>query len=587
MLPNQTGHSDSFADLRDMRMIERIFPFLQWAKAYNRHLLVSDFSAGLTVAVMIIPQGLAYAMIVGLPPVYGLYASIFPALLYALLGTSRQLSVGPTAMDSLMVAAGISVLATQGTSEYIHLAIMLAFFMGLFQVLFGLLRMGFIANLLSRPVISGFTSAAAVIISLNQVKNLIGVEGKSSNQVLDILAGLIPWLPHTHWVTLAIGLMSIALIYFIRKWSVHAPGALIAVILGTALVYYFQLDQRGVAVVKDIPTGFPAFQLPMLDMATFLKLAPLAITLALVAFMETFSVARTMESKRKDHKVKPNQELIAMGASNIFGSFFQSFPVTGGFGRTAINFEAGGRTPVASLVSSGFVALILLFFTPLFFFLPKAILAAVILMSMVTLFDLLYARQLWHDSKWEFALLIGTFLVTLHFGMFIGIITGIVLSILLLLYRTGNPHIARLGRVNGHHEFRNIKRFKNLETWENLLILRIDAPLGFMNIQYVKDYIENAVQAEPKVEKVIIDASPVSHLDATAISGIRDIHDHLNGKNVKLIFCDLIGPVRDVMFHTGLIQMIGEEHVFIDLNDAVTNETNGSSHEIALQHGEL
>lgn len=566
----------------------RLFPVLTWLPAYNRNFLSADFSAGLTVAVMIIPQGLAYAMIAGLPPVYGLYASIFPTLMYALFGTSRQLSVGPTAMDSLMVAAGVSVLATQGTKEYIHLAIMLAFFMGVFQVVFGIFRMGFLANLLSKPVISGFTSAAAVIISLNQIKHLIGVEGESSNRIMDIFSSLIPALSQTHVLTFFIGVGAIALIYFFKKWSNQIPGALIAVVLGIVLVYYFRLDAQGVSIVKDIPTGFPSFQLPMLETDIFIRLAPLAITLALVAFVESYSVAKTIESKRKDHKVKPNQELIAIGASNIFGSFFQSFPVTGGFGRTAINFESGGQTPLASLISSGFVALILLFFTSLFFFLPKAILASVILISMVSLFDWRYAHQLWHDSKWEFLLLLGTFLVTLHFGMFTGILTGITLSILLLLLRTGNPHIAQLGRVKGYHEFRNIKRFKNLETWENLLIIRIDAPIGFMNIQFVKDYIENAIQADPKIEKVIIDGSPISHLDATAISGIRDLHDHLLKKKVKLIFCDLIGPVRDILFHTGLVTLIGEENLYLDLNEAVTESrgVDGQIHRIALQHND-
>lgn len=554
-----------------MNQIRKVFPILQWLPNYKRSDLNGDLFAGLTVGVMLIPQGMAYALIAGLPPVYGLYASIVPQIIYALLGTSRQLSVGPVAMDSLLVAAGVSVLAVEGTDSYIAYAILVAFFMGAFQLLLGTFRLGFITNLLSKPVISGFTSAAALIIGFNQLKYLLGTDISKSNRFYEVVINSIQKLDETHLPTLIIGILAILLIKGIKSINKNIPGALITVAVGTIIVYFLQLNIDGVSIVQDIPQGLPAPQLPVFSLDQLGQVLPLAFTISVIAFMEAFSIAKAVEAKRKDHKVIPNQELIGLGAANLIGSLFQAYPVTGGFSRTAVNHQAGANTPLASIVSAIIVALTLIFLTSLFYYLPHAILAAIIMVAVSNLFDWTYAKKLWNESRKEFLVLLFTFLVTLNIGMVIGIVTGIILSILLFLYRAAYPHIARLGRIKGHHEFRNITRFSNLETWEGLVIIRIDAPLSFINIQEIKDYILNTLVEEPGTREIIIDAGPVSHLDATAADGLQTLLDELNLKGVRLVLCDVIGPVRDTMKQTGLTKRIGKQNLFLSLSEALEN----------------
>lgn len=554
-----------------MNLIQRYFTILQWLPAYKKADLNGDLFAGLTVGVMLIPQGMAYALIAGLPPVYGLYASIVPQVIYALLGTSRQLSVAPVAMDSLLVAAGVSVLATEGSDDYIAFAILIAFFMGMFQLLLGIFRLGFITNLLSKPVISGFTSAAALIIAFNQLKYLLGTEIVKSNRFYEVVINSANQINETHIITLIIGVAAIIAIKTLKSINKNIPGSLIVVIVGTLIVYSLRLDKEGVSIVQHIPEGLPSFQLPNFSLGQFGKVLPLAFTISVVAFMEAFSVAKAVEAKRRDHKVIPNQELIGLGAANLIGSLFQAYPVTGGFSRTAVNHQAGANTPLSSMVSAFIVAITLIFLTSLFHFLPHAILAAIIMVAVSNLFDWAYAKKLWKESRKEFLVLIFTFLVTLNIGMVIGIVTGIILSILLFLYRAAYPHIARLGRIKGHHEFRNITRFSDLETWEGLVIIRIDAPLSFINIQEITDYIQRFLNEEPQTKEIIVDAGPVSHLDATAADGLHTMLEELNQKGVRLVFCDVIGPVRDTMKQTGLTKTIGKENLFLSLSEAVEN----------------
>ncbi|WP_420387444.1 SulP family inorganic anion transporter [Roseivirga sp.] len=550
--------------------MKQFLPILTWLPHYKKADLSGDLFAGLTVGIMLIPQGMAYALIAGLPPVYGLYASVVPQLIYALFGTSRQLSVAPVAMDSLLVATGVSVMATEGSEAYITYAIMLAFFMGVAQFILGVIRMGFITNLLAKPVISGFTSAAALIIGLNQLKYFLGISLEKSNQVYKIILSAAGQINQTHLLTLIIGIAGIALIKGAKKINNKIPGALIAVIIGVLAVTFFGLEGKGVSIVKEVPGGLPSMIIPDFSLETIQKLLPLSLTIAVVAFMEAFSVAKAIEAKRRDYKVIPNQELIALGAANIVGSLFQSYPVTGGFSRSAVNNQAGANTPLASIISAVLVALTLLFLTPLFYNLPHAMLAAIIMVAVAGLIDISYARELWRTNKIEFGLLMATFLVTLQFSMVPGIVTGIVLSILILLFKAANPHMAILGRVNGIDEYRNVKRFDNLETWPEVLVVRVDAPFAFVNIQTIKDKVMNEVyKRNGELRYVVLDAGSVAYIDATGVIGLRDLIESLNEKGITMLFAEVIGPVRDAFYRNGLISKEEGQVFFLTTNDAV------------------
>ena len=551
-------------------MIRRLFPILSWLPNYQKENLNGDVFAGLAVGVMLIPQGMAYAMVAGLPPVYGLYTAIFPQLIYAIMGTSRQLAVGPVAMDSLLVASGISLIATEGTAAYLSFAILLAFFVGMLQMLLGVAKMGFITNLLSKPVISGFTSAVAFIIALTQLKDLIGVELAKSNRTYEIVISAFENIGETHMLTLAIGVLGIVLIKLIKTWNKKTPGAFLALVLGIVAVYAFGLHNHGVSIVEDIPSGLPQFAIPDITLVNFKTLVPLAGTLAVISFIEAYSVGKAMETKAKNYKIVPNQELIALGASNMFGALFQSFPATAGFSRSAVNYESGAKTPLAGIISAGIVIMTLLFLTPLFYYLPKAILASIIMIAVVNLIEYSYLKYLWRTSKIEFALMLITFIVTFSFGMVEGIVTGVALSILLLLFKAANPHMAVLGRIKGFTEYRNQKRFKDLEIWDHLLIVRIDAPYAFVNIQTIKEWILSEVdKKEGKLSKVIIDAGPVAYIDATGVEGVRDLMESLNKKGIELIFSEVIGPVRDAFHKNNLFSAKASEVFFMTTDEAV------------------
>ncbi len=566
-----------------MKGIRKYFPILEWLPQYKKQQLQGDLFAGVTVGVMLIPQGMAYALIAGLPPVYGLYASLVPQVIYAILGTSRQLSVAPVAMDSLLVASGVAVLATEGTEAYIHFAILLAFFMGAFQFLLGGARLGFITNLLSRPVISGFTSAAALIIGMSQLKYLLGVDIVKSNRIYEIVANTASKLDQVNLVPLLVGVLGIILILAVKKVNKKIPGALIVVIIGTLASFGLNLEASGVSIVKEIPEGLPAFTLPDFELGKFGELIPLALTIAVVAFMEAYSVAKALEAKKRDHKVRPNQELIALGASNVIGSFFQAFPVTGGFSRSAVNHQVGANTLLSSIFSAVLIGLTLLFLTPLFYHLPHAILASIIMVAVIGLIDRKYARYLYQTDKVEFLLFLVTFLITLNLGMINGIISGIVFSILILLYKAAYPHVAILGKVKNSKEFRNIDRFDDLQQWENLLIMRVDAPYAFINIQTIKDRVlKEAEQRKGKLTHIILDASSVSHADATAIQEINALTLALKEMGIQLVFTSVIGPVRDAFYKNWSREGI-KGQMFLNTNVAVKALT-GQEVELLNEH---
>ena len=557
---------------------------MTWITDYKSVDLKSDLLAGITVAVLLIPQGMAYALIAGLPPIYGLYAALVPQIVYAVLGTSRQLAVGPVAMDSLLVAAGLGTLSIVDPSQYNQMAILLALLMGAIQFSLGLFKMGFIVYFLSKPVISGFTSAAAIIIGLSQIKHLIGIPISQSNKLHLFVASLINSEHAIHLPTLTIGIVSMLLIVLIKKWNAKIPSALIAVLIGSLWVYFSQQNQQGVAVVGDIPEGLPTFSLPIVDWLTVKQLFPIAFTIAIVAYMEAISVAKAIQGKHKSHELNPNQELLALGASNMIGSLFQSYPTTGGFSRTAVNKQAGAKTSFASLISALIVGITLSFLTHWFFYLPKAVLGAIIIVAVFNLIDLKYARRLYRSRKDEFALLILTFMLTLFVGISQGILFGIILSLLLLVYRTSKPHYAFLGRIGTTNYFKNIARFPDeVVLRDDLIILRFDAQLFFGNIQFFKQLVLNAVEKKQgKVKGFIINARAINYIDSTATEQLVQLIKKLQKNNIRVMIVGAIGPARDLIIKSKLIHVLKKENLFITSGDA-TDSFDGICKKTPLQ----
>jgi SulP family sulfate permease len=550
--------------------LRTFLPILDWLPKYKSTQLKGDLAAGLTVGVMLIPQGMAYAMIAGLPPIYGLYASTIPLILYAIFGTSRQLAVGPVAMVSLLTAAGIGVLAEGNMELYIVLAITLAFMVGAIQFLLGAFRLGFLVNFLSHPVISGFTSAAALIIGLSQLKHLLGVDIPRSHHVHEIVLNAIEQVGSINWATFAIGIGGIALIIGSKKISKAIPAQLVAVVVGILVVWGLGLTGQGVKIVGDVPSGLPSVSTPSFELGQLQSLLPIALTIALVSFMESIAVAKAIQAKHKNYKVIPNQELIALGIANIGGSFFQSYPTTGGFSRTAVNDQAGAKTGMASIISAVLIILTLLFLTSLFYYLPKAILASVIMVAVFGLIDYKEAIHLWKSNRTDFFMLIVTFIATLSLGIEQGIAVGVILSLVMVIYRTTRPHIAVLGKVPGSTYYRNLERFTEVEDRDDLLIIRFDAQLYFANTNFFKDTLEELSAKKGEALKyIIINAESINNLDSSAAHAVEEVVEDYKRLGITILFTGVKGPVRDAMSRAHLTEKIGEQNFFLSIQDAV------------------
>lgn len=548
---------------------KKYIPIAAWLPHYSKDQWKGDLSAGLTVGVMLIPQGMAYAMIAGLPPIYGLYASTIPILLYAIFGTSRQLAVGPVAMVSLLTAAGIGAMAEGGTETYIQLAITVAFLVGAMQFLLGLFRMGFIVNFLSHPVVSGFTSAAALIIGIGQLKHLMGVKLPESHHVHEILIAAFQNAGDTNLTALGIGLAGIAIILGIKRINKAIPGQLLAVIFGILTVWIFGLGEQ-IKIVGEVPGGLPSFSLPTFSLETWQALLPTVLTIALVSFMESIAVAKAIQAKHKNYKIDANQELIGLGLANLGGSFFQSFPTTGGFSRTAVNDQAGAKTGMASIISAGLIVLTLLFLTPLFYYLPNAILSSVIMVAVFGLIDFKEPLHLWHSNRTDFAMLIATFIATLSLGIEQGIAVGVVLSLVMLIYRTTRPHVAVLGRIPGTGIYRNIERFEKAEQRADVLVLRFDAQLYFANINYFRDTVDEwAAKKNGNLRLVVINGESINYADSSAIHALHDIVEEYRKLGADWYFAGVKGPVRDAFAKSGLMKYIGEDNFYLTVQEAV------------------
>ncbi len=551
--------------------MQRYFPVLDWLSRYTKADFPRDLGAGLSVGILLVPQGMAYAMIAGLPPVYGLYASLFPLLVYAFFGTSRHLGIGPVAMDSLLVAAGLGILGASGPEEYILLAIALAFFVGSIQFVLGLLRMGFLVNFLSRPVISGFISAAALIIVLSQLKHLFGTNIPESNRIYELIINAFKALPDVQLFDFLIGFVGILIIVLMRRWIPRFPGILLVVVLGILSAFVFDLEARGVRLVGAIPMGLPSFSVPDLNVDLVVKLWPIALTLAMIGYLEAISIGKGIEDKSNEDRLDANQELRALGLSNMFGSFFQSYPVTASFSRSALLYDSGARSNLSGLISGAVVVVTLLFLTPVFYYLPKAVLASIIMVTVFRLIDVAYARSLWFRRRDEFFILLGTFLLTLFIGITEGILIGVLLSLLLMLHRTSNPHFAVLENIKGTDYYRNVDRFsEDQHVRADLLIVRFDDQLYFGNCSFFKKQLfKYAKEKGPALKAVILNAEPINYIDSTAAKMLYKTISKLKDEGKEFYITGAIGPLRDIIFSSNLKEVIPKTHLFVRIVEAV------------------
>jgi SulP family sulfate permease len=559
-----------------MKKIKELIPILEWLPNYNSSRLKGDFIAGITVSIILIPQGIAYALIAGLPPIYGLYCALVPQLVYAIFGSSRQVAIGPVAMDSLIVATGVSTLALAGSDSYIAIAILLALMVGSIQFLLGVFRLGFIVNFLSKPVISGFTSAVALTIGINQFRNLFGVDFVQSDQIQyvleDIWFNIIDFNSHTT----VIGLISVGVIILLRKINKKIPNALLVVVVGILTIRYFGDEFSDVAIVKDIPSGLPSFSFPEIDISQMKELLPIALTLVMVGYLETISIGKSLEAKQDEYKLRPNQELIALGLSNIIGSWFKAYPSTSSFSRSAINQESGATTGMASLVSVVMVLLTLLFLTPLFYHLPKTVLAAIIIVAVFGLVNIKEAIFLWKANNLDFWLLIVTFFSTLLFGIEYGIMIGVGLSLIILIFRTSRPYVAELGKVPDSDFYRNRERFNEVILDEEVLVFRFDAQLFYANASYFIETLELMVEEKgPKLKLIVLDAESINRVDSTGVEMLKERIRFYHKKNILFYFAGVKGPVRDHLFRGKILDIITLDHFYMRVNGAVNYYKTG------------
>jgi SulP family sulfate permease len=550
-------------------------PCLDWGRRYDRSSAGQDGLAALIVTLMLIPQSLAYAMLAGLPPVTGLYASILPLLAYALFGSSRTLAVGPVAVVSLMTAAALAPLFPAGSAEYVGAAMLLALLSGLLLALMAVLRLGFLANFLSHPVVSGFISASGILIAVGQLKHVLGVSasGESLRQVLPQL-----WqnLSMTHWPTLLIGLLSLAWLWWARarlksllqRLGLSAPtagnlakaGPVLAIIVAIVAVSLLQLDQVGVKVVGAIPQGLPGLSLPTLDLGLALQLLPAALLISLVGFVESISVGQTLAAKRRQ-RIEPDNELLGLGAANLGAAFSGGFPVTGGFARSVVNYDAGAQTPMAGVFTAAGIALSVMLLTPLLHNLPQAVLAATIIVAVLSLVDLGSLRRTWRYSRQDGAAQLATILGVLLVGVEAGILLGVGLSLLLFLWRTSQPHMAVVGQVPGSEHFRNVERFAVIES-PSVLSLRVDESLYFPNARYLEDRIGELIASRPFVRHLVLMCSGVNLIDASALDSLEAIVERLHTAGVQLHLSEVKGPVMDQLRRSNFLEDFGGQ-VFI------------------------
>ncbi len=563
-----------------MWLLKKYMPVFDWGRDYNRDALSNDLIAAVIVTIMLIPQSLAYALLAGLPPEAGIYASIVPIILYAIFGTSRALAVGPVAVVSLMTAAAVGQVAEQGTMGYAAAALTLAFLSGGMLLLLGVFKLGFLANFLSHPVIAGFITASGILIATSQLKHILGVKGGGHN-LIEMIENIVTQIGQINPITLAIGVTATAFLFWVRKGLKPAllkaglkprladiatkAGPVAAVVVTTLVTWLFGLADRGVAVVGSVPQALPPLTMPDFSTEMLRALFVPALLISIIGFVESISVAQTLAAKKRQ-RINPDQELIGLGAANIGAAFTGGYPVTGGFARSVVNFDAGAETPAAGAYTAVGLAIAAIALTPLVYYLPNATLAATIIVAVLSLVDFSVLRNSWTYNRADFAAVLATILLTLGFGVETGVTAGVVISIGLFLYRTSKPHIAEVGLVPGTQHFRNVLRHM-VETSPTLLTIRIDESLYFANARYLEDYVLDRVLKTPELRDVVLMCSAVNEIDLSALESLEALNKRLSDLNVRLHMSEVKGPVTDRLARTHFLEELSGE-LFLAQYDA-------------------
>ena len=564
-----------------LRPLAQYLPILVWGRRYDRGQFTGDMVAAVIVTIMLIPQSLAYALLAGMPPEAGIYASIVPIVLYAIFGTSRALAVGPVAVVSLMTAAAVGNIAEAGTAGYVTAALTLAFLSGAMLLALGLFRLGFLANFLSHPVIAGFITASGILIAASQLRHILGIEGEG-HTLVEILASLWAHLGEVNLITLLLGVTTTAFLFWVRGGlkplllriglgprmaDIGAKTGPVLAIVGTTLaVWAFDLGSRGVAIVGEVPQSLPPLTLPSFSPDLLSQLFIPALLISIIGFVESISVAQTLAAKKRQ-RIDPDQELIGLGSANLGAAFTGGFPVTGGFSRSVVNFDAGAETPAAGAFTAVGLALAALFLTPLIYFLPKATLAATIIVAVLSLVDFSILKRAWAFSHADFAAVSVTILLTLVFGVEAGVSAGVVTSILVHLYKTSRPHMAVVGRVPGTEHFRNVLRHE-VETQPHVLSLRVDESLYFPNARYLEDQLARHAAEKPELTDVVLMFPAVNEIDLSALESLEAINTRLRDADIRLHLSEVKGPVMDRLKRSHFLDDLTGE-VFLSQHEAV------------------
>ncbi|MBD3274412.1 MAG: sulfate permease [Candidatus Marinimicrobia bacterium] len=576
--------SDSTAAAGILPRLRSSIPILDWAHKYSPSALPGDITAGLIVAIMLIPQSMAYALLAGLPPQVGLYSSILPLVVYAILGTGKAVSVAPVAIDSLLVATAVGAIAVQGSNQYILLASLLALMVGVVHLLVSVVKLGSLVNFISSSVILGFTNAAALVIGFSQLKHILGFDIPRSKYLHETIIYAATHMEATNVTVLAISLTAILtltlfknrLAQFLKNTQLSQTvqitltrGLPLLIIIGGILVVWkFNLQSnRSVAIVGQIPAGMPQFSIPSLQLDQVHALLPAALTIAFVAFLENISVAKSLAAKRRE-KIDANQELVAIGTANIASALSGGYTVTGGFSRSAVNFSAGAQSGLASIITAGLLLVTTIFLTPLFYYLPKAVLGSLIIVAVFRLIDFKSFLQTWRYDKRDGMIFLVTFLAVLLTGIQNGILIGAGASIALFVWRTSQPHIAEVGRLGNTEHFRNVKRHE-VQTCPHVLAMRIDESLYFGNIAYLENEINARIADDKKIDHLLLLGNGINFIDANALKALSKLKENLQEAGVSLWLAEIKGPVMDKLKSSGFIDELGTDRVFLSSHEAM------------------